>query len=139
MYLTLKILCTIMTQKRVIVQALRNQHNVLLWLRRRQYPQHDQKKYWKQSIKLNPAHLWKQGSPTPGLMSIIWSLQLKKTENWHGDNQGRAIKLDKELLYGNRLRNRILQFGKTKTLKEYSKESKSIMYLAKIQSLPSTF
>lgn len=63
-------------------------------------------------------------------MSILWSLQLKKTENWHGDNQRRAIKVDKELLYENRLRNRILQFGKTKTLKEYSKESKSIRCLA---------
>lgn len=71
------------------------------------------------SIKFNPSHLWKHGLPTPEVMSIICSFQLKKTENWHGDNLRRAIKLDKELLYENRLRNSL--FGKTKSLKEYSK------------------
>lgn len=83
------------------------------------------------SIKHNPFHLWKHGLPTPGVMSIIWSLWLKKTENWHGENQRRAIKLDKELLYENRLRNNILQSGKTKTLKEHIKKSKNIMHLAR--------
>lgn len=113
-----------MTQKRVIRQTLRNQHNVLLWPRRLQNTKHHQKEYWKQSRKLNPSHPWKHGLPTPGVMSIIWSLQVKKTENWHGDNQRRAIKWDKELLYENRLRNSIIQFGKTKTLREYTRVSK---------------
>lgn len=55
-----------MTQKRVILQTLRNQHNVLLWLRRLQNPEHHQKEYWKESRKLYPSHLWKRGLPTPG-------------------------------------------------------------------------
>lgn len=112
-----------MTQKRVILQTLRNQHNVLLWLRRLQNTEHHQKEYWKQSRKPNPSHPWKHGLPTPEVMSITWSLQVKKTKNWHGDNQRRAIKWDKEHLYENRPRNSIIQSGKTKPLRKYTRVS----------------
>lgn len=63
-----------MTQERVILQTFRNQHNVLLWPRRLQNPEHHQKKYWKQSRKFYLSHLWKRGLPTPGIISIVWSL-----------------------------------------------------------------
>jgi hypothetical protein len=89
---------------------------VLLWLRSLQKLERPRKAIGN-SRKLNPSNLWKHGLPTPGSVCIIWSLELKKTKNWHGDNQRGAIKLYKKLLYENKPRNNIVQFGKTKALK----------------------
>ena len=41
----------------------------------------------------------------------------RKRENWCRDNQRRAVKMDKEFLYENRLRNSILRSEKDKNCK----------------------
>lgn len=56
------------------------------------------------------THIW-------GHRYHLVTITQKKTENWCRDSQRRAVKMDKEFLYENRLRNSILKSEKDKSCK----------------------